>query len=1241
MVRNKQSHNWADGRKGKGKAGARSVLGRSIQSTNMYGALGNGGNMYNGEMNAHIAERFHGSSAHHNRYPDPERVPLSLPARTNKDIEEYYSDAAKPVANAGAWLNNTEIPQPSEILPDPSTLSFPLGPEIVKIDDELRPNKVEGAYDSKEDYLRTQYDLLKEDAIRPLRKAVEEVRRDPLRDESDYTSNIGIYEPVYLTGVVFSPRGLAARVAFSLGRVKKYVRWKQSKRLITGTLTTCIMATVAARPLSALEANPPEIDLFFARTQDFQIDPMKKWIMVESRSSFFEASRHTLLSLQHMMRESFPLSEHIVKIKKDVEPPKYVLDNPYIDMSSLNVNILQSWPEGDSHSLDNSQSTALKRILTNKLAIVQGPPGTGKTYVSVVALKILLANLRKEDPPIIVTCQTNHALDQILRHIAEFEPNFIRLGGRSKDTDKIKKRTLFEVRNSYSQPRIPGSRKHQAIVAMKQLTTKMQILLAPLSMGNGCLDHRLLVKLRLITEEQARSLELENSMAMGVAQDAPGIQIEQWLGKFLVPCRRPIQPDDFGMAYEDEDFDEVDQLEELEAEAVARDDDDIDALRGPVTSLCDNQTGKGGLYWSDDQVHNLLQRTPDLINIPPSDRGAIYQYFQRHTKRIILEDFRELARQYEVFVQHRKIGQWEQDQALLAQQRLIGLTTTGLSKYRPLIASLRPRIVLVEEAAETLEAPVTAACVPSLEHLILVGDHQQLRPHCQVHEFEDEPYYFNLSLFERMAVNNIEIDCLTRQRRMIPEIRRLLAPIYDTTLQDHTSVTDVSNRPPVEGMGGNNSYFFHHSWPESRDSNMSCQNELEAAMIVGFFDYLVVNGVDSKKITVLTFYNGQRALLLKKLRQHQNLRGHFLNVVTVDSYQGEENDIVLLSLVRSNRKGGIGFLSVDNRVCVALSRAKRGFYIFGNAEKLAIESNTWADVVWTMYGKSKTHEIPTTGQPRRVGFRFPIECTNHGHKMWLQSPEDWDYINGGCDENCRCMLPCGHTCMLRCHPFPNDMINCTQMCNKVIPSCGHKCQGMCCDPCKCDICERRSGGKKAMLKAPIKAKAYNQEPQNFSTLSSSLEHWKTYAQGGVREDDAKMFQKAKEDSAKLYELASRSPQAEHSPSQPQLQTKTKSSTAKLIEISPKKKKVSPPAQSQTMDLLGDLVGGTGEQEASPSKTRVKYEETFTPFAPSSSTLTVRNKGKGKEKEMENKSVNHVAFGAGKNKGPAAIPNLMD
>jgi superfamily I DNA and/or RNA helicase len=53
-------------------------------------------------------------------------------------------------------------------------------------------------------------------------------------------------------------------------------------------------------------------------------------------------------------------------------------------------------------------------------------------------------------------------------------------------------------------------------------------------------------------------------------------------------------------------------------------------------------------------------------------------------------------------------------------------------------------------------------------------------------------------------------------------------------------------------------------------------------------------------------------------------------ITAVDNFQGEENDIILLSLVRSNPQNRIGYLSEANRICVALSRAKKGLYVIGN-----------------------------------------------------------------------------------------------------------------------------------------------------------------------------------------------------------------------------------------------------------------------------------------------------------------------
>ena len=296
-------------------------------------------------------------------------------------------------------------------------------------------------------------------------------------------------------------------------------------------------------------------------------------------------------------------------------------------------------------------------------------------------------------------------------------------------------------------------------------------------------------------------------------------------------------------------------------------------------------------------------------------------------------------------------------------------------------------------------------------------------------------------MFERLIRNNVEYSQLKRQRRMTPEIRRALTPIYPD-LEDHAS---VSQRPPIAGMGGVNTWFFTHKGRETNDTQSSKTNPDEADMVVGLFNYLRQNGNDPAKITVLTFYNGQRKLILRKLREHPNMFGGRFKVVTVDSYQGEENDIVILSLVRSNVACNIGFLTVENRVCVAISRAQRGFYIFGDGLNLCKSSILWWEVIQIL------------AKPRRVGFHLPLTCRKHGNMTFVQNAGVFEALKGGCTLPCREELPCGHACPVgKCHPLQHDLIECHKRCSRVL-QCGHPCAMACFADCKaeCD-CEVRS-----------------------------------------------------------------------------------------------------------------------------------------------------------------------------------------
>lgn len=674
---------------------------------------------------------------------------------------------------------------------------------------------------------------------------------------------------------------------------------------------------------------------------------------------------------------SFPLSRYLVNLEQDITPPKYLEGQPYKNLTMLypstpdqqefqSVDLINNWPETPPPVLDLSQYDALRRILTKELAIIQGPPGTGKTHVSVVSLNLLLRNQNPLDPPIIVAAHTNHAVDQLLRHVSEFEPDFIRLGGRTADLENIKPRTLYEIKK-LDKSSNPAAPKMAHLGRQKQLIAEMTKLLSPLAETEQPCSSEVLKKFGLITETQC------NSLAKGAAEwvrvDEPGQvsgDIAMWLGRDLVTANIRTMPEDFGIEIEEVDL-ELEQLKEMEAERKIDDDELVDVLRGPYVPLREPFVGRKARGVTEEMVKNALQKQ-DMWDIKESLRGAVYEYLVQRLKEEMVKALRKMASQYANTVIEARINRWEVDTTYLRKARIIGMTTTGLSKYRGLIASLKPKLIMIEEAAETLEAFVTAACFDSLEHLILVGDHQQLRGHCNVKELEGQPWNLDVSMFERLVQNNIGHSQMIKQRRMIPEIRRALKPIYKS-LEDHESVL---KQPPISGMGGVNTFFFSHDWPESTDILKSKINEDEANMIVGFFNYLVLNGIETKAITVLTFYNGQRKLILKKLKSHANLQGCYLKVVTVDSYQGEENDVVLLSLVRNNTKEQIGFLSIENRVCVALSRARRGFYLFGNSQLLCFANNLWWDII---------QEIG--GDPNRVGYSLPICCEKHKQIVYL------------------------------------------------------------------------------------------------------------------------------------------------------------------------------------------------------------------------------------------------------------------
>ena len=206
------------------------------------------------------------------------------------------------------------------------------------------------------------------------------------------------------------------------------------------------------------------------------------------------------------------------------------------------------------------------------------------------------------------------------------------------------------------------------------------------------------------------------------------------------------------------------------------------------------------------------------------------------------------------------------------------------------------------------------------------------------------------------------------------------------------------------------------------------------------------------------FYNGQRKTILRTLKRHPILGANtYFNVFTVDSYQGEENDVILLSLVRSNETANIGFLDSKNRLVVALSRARRGLYVFGNSVTLTCQETSYGedrqgfvrDPIW----RSIIDHLRDKMRYELDG-GLPITCSNHRRTVRIYDAAGWKGLAGGCHLRCTGALHCGHPCPYLCHPFDHSRVICSVPCTKSL-KCGHACSSQCGEDCCCSMAECR------------------------------------------------------------------------------------------------------------------------------------------------------------------------------------------
>ncbi|CAL1544822.1 unnamed protein product [Lymnaea stagnalis] len=427
----------------------------------------------------------------------------------------------------------------------------------------------------------------------------------------------------------------------------------------------------------------------------------------------------------------------------------------------------------------------------------------------------------------------------------------------------------------------------------------------------------------------------------------------------------------------------------------------------------------------------------DLWTLDLNKKFALYNRWITKYKVSLTEEMEKLVEQYKSAYDRKTEANREETLALLKSAKVIGMTTTGAAKHRAVLQALGCRIIVVEEAAEVLESHIVTALNKKCNHLILIGDHQQLRPNPAVYELATK-YGLEISLFERFIKNDVPHVLLQEQHRMRPEISKIMRHIY-SKLEDHSSVFKYDH---IRGVGKDVFFINHTEKEEKVDDTRSKANIHEAKFLIALYKYLLCQGYEASQITILATYAGQVFAIKKILREQkgEDIGKDFqqVRVTAVDNFQGEENDIILLSLVRSNEQNNVGFLKVDNRVCVALSRAKKGLFVIGNFNVLRTQSKLWEKI------------IQTADNDKIFGDGLEVVCQNHpNNKQLMLFDTDFDKCPyGGCGQACGYRLECGHVCARLCHGYDVEHkdYKCKKPCAKLCTS-GHKCSRLCFQDC--------------------------------------------------------------------------------------------------------------------------------------------------------------------------------------------------
>jgi regulator of nonsense transcripts 1 len=263
--------------------------------------------------------------------------------------------------------------------------------------------------------------------------------------------------------------------------------------------------------------------------------------------------------------------------------------------------------------------------------------------------------------------------------------------------------------------------------------------------------------------------------------------------------------------------------------------------------------------------------------------------------------------------------------------------------------------LLIDEATQSTEPETLIALSKHIRNVVIMGDEFQLGPVVQSAEAERDG--LGRSLFQRLVEKAPSVALtLNIQYRM----QRNLIAYSNHCFYNNKLQSDPQWKPELAlpicfpnslvpmvcvDLPYNKTFDYQDFQKRKATKSNSFWRKYEVEEIVGLLGWLKkISEISANKIGIITFYSAQKALLDKRV--HDCFQGFEPTIGTVDSFQGQEKDIIIISCVRTSNHlstdTSVGFLDCSQRLNTAITRCKQALFIFGDFTTLTAKSTVWS-----------------------------------------------------------------------------------------------------------------------------------------------------------------------------------------------------------------------------------------------------------------------------------------------------------